>query len=373
MIAGVQPRKLSTPESAHATLCARNTEPIVAPTETLEPMPKMRALIVAKAGAPFQLVERDIPQPGPGEVRVRVEACGMCHSDVFVKSGHFPGLTLPRIPGHEIAGRVDAVGSGVTQWKAGQRVGIGWYGGHCGQCDGCRRGDFVNCANGKITGISFDGGYAEYTVAPAQALARIPDSLDAAEAGPLLCAGITTFNALRNSGARPGDTVAVQGIGGLGHLALQYANKLGFRTVALSSGADKEALARELGAHDYVDTSKQTAAEGLQKLGGAHLVLATAPHATAIASTVDGLTQRGKLLIVAAPMEPITVSAFALLSGKTVAGWPSGSAIDSEATMAFSARTGVRPRIERFPFEQAEAAYTKMMDNKVRFRAVLMP
>jgi D-arabinose 1-dehydrogenase-like Zn-dependent alcohol dehydrogenase len=336
-------------------------------------MVKMRAVQVAKAGGAFQMVELEVPQPGAGEVRVKVEACGMCHSDVFVKSGHFPGLQLPRIPGHEIAGRVDAVGSGVQGWRPGQRVGAGWYGGHCGQCDECRRGDFLACRNGKITGITFDGGYAEYAVVPAQALARIPDAIDAAAAGPLLCAGITTFNALRNSGARPGDTVAVQGIGGLGHLAIQYANKLGFRTVAVSRGADKEALARELGAHDYVDTTKQTAAEGLQKLGGAHLVLATAPHAEAIASTVDGLVPRGKLLLVAAPVEPIAISAFSLLSGKSVAGWPSGTAIDSEATMTFSARTGVRPRVERFPLEQAEAAYARMMDNKVRFRAVLVP
>lgn len=336
-------------------------------------MASMRAVEVAKAGGTFQVVQRAIPQPGPGEVRIRVEACGMCHSDVFVKSGHFPGLQLPRIPGHEIAGRVDAVGPDVARFAVGQRVGAGWYGGHCGQCDACRAGDFLNCENGKITGITFDGGYAEYAVVPAVATARIPDQLEATAAGPLLCAGVTTFNALRNSGVRPGDTVAVQGIGGLGHLAIQYASKLGFRTVALSSGGDKEQLARELGAHEYVDTGKTPAGEALQQLGGADLVLATAPHAAAIASTVDGLRKRGKLLIVAAPVEPIQVSAFALLSGKTVAGWPSGTAIDSEATMAFSARTGVRPRVETFGLEQAEEAFTKMMANRVRFRAVLVP
>jgi D-arabinose 1-dehydrogenase-like Zn-dependent alcohol dehydrogenase len=336
-------------------------------------MAKMRAVLVTKAGGAFQMVEREVPQPGTGQVRVKVEACGMCHGDAFVRAGHFPGLQLPRVPGHEIAGRVDAVGGGVMGWKPGQRVGVGWYGGHCGQCDECRRGDVLNCERHGITGMTFDGGYAEYAVVPAQTLARIPDALDAASAGPLLCAGVTTFNALRNSGARPGDTVAVQGIGGLGHLAIQYASKFGFRTVAISRGADKEALARELGAHDYVDTTKQTAAEGLQKLGGAHLVLATAPHADAIASAVDGLVPRGKLLLVAAPVEPIAVSAFSLLSGKSVAGWPSGTAIDSEATMSFSVRTGVRARIERFPLEQAEAAYAHMMDNKVRFRAVLVP
>lgn len=336
-------------------------------------MATMRAVQVAKAGGAFELVQREVPAPGPGEIRVKVEACGMCHSDLFVKSGAFPGLTLPRVPGHEIAGRVDAVGEGVEHLQVGQRVGVGWYGGHCGQCDACRAGDFMNCSHGKITGISFDGGYAEYAVVPAVAAARIPDGIEAAAAGPLLCAGITTFNALRNSGAKPGDTVAVQGIGGLGHLAIQFARQLGFRTVALSSGSSKEALARELGAHDYVDTSKTTAAEGLQALGGAHLVLATAPHADAISSTVEGLRARGKLLIVAAPMEPIMVSAFALLSGKTVAGWPSGTAIDAEATMQFSARSGVLPRIERFQFEQAEEAYAKMMENRVRFRAVLVP
>ncbi|MBL8729204.1 MAG: alcohol dehydrogenase catalytic domain-containing protein [Planctomycetes bacterium] len=337
-------------------------------------MSQMKAVQVAKAGGAFEVVDRPIPTPGAGEIRIRVEACGMCHSDVFVKSGQFPGLALPRVPGHEIAGRIDAVGPGVDRrWQSGQRVGVGWYGGHCTACDPCRRGDFMACENGKITGITFDGGYAEYCVVPVQAVARIPDALSAAEAGPLLCAGITTYNALRNSGARPGDTVGVQGIGGLGHLALQYARQMGFRTVAISRGTDKEPLARELGAHDYVDTAKTTAAEGLQQLGGAHLVLATAPHGDAIAGVVDGLRPRGKLLLVAAAVEPIPVSAFSLLSGKAVAGWPSGTSIDSEETMAFSARTGVRPRIERFQFAQAEQAFAKMMANKVRFRAVLEP
>lgn len=332
----------------------------------------MKAVQVAKAGGGFEVVEREIPNPGAGEVRIKVEACGICHSDVFVKGGQFPGLVLPRIPGHEIAGRVDAVASDVTAWKVGQRVGVGWHGGHCFTCQACRRGLFINCEKAKITGISFDGGYAEYTVVPQSAVARIPDQLDAADAGPLLCAGITTYNALRNSGAVPGDTVAVQGIGGLGHLAIQFAAKMGFRTIAVSHGADKEKLARELGAHDYVDTQKVTAAEGLQKLGGADLVLATAPNNEAIASTVDGLKPRGKLLIVAAPFEPISVSAFSLLSGKTVAGWPSGSSIDSEDTMTFSALTGVRPRIEKFKLDQVEEAFTKMMENKIRFRGVLV-
>ena len=336
-------------------------------------MPKMKAVQVSKPGGTFELVDREVPQPGPGEVRIKVEACGMCHSDAIVRSGQFPGLALPRVPGHEVAGRVDAVGQGVAMWKPGVRVGVGWYGGHCSQCAPCRRGDFMNCQNGRITGVTHDGGYAEYVVAPAAAVARIPDGLDAASAGPLMCAGITTFNALRNSGARAGDTVAVQGIGGLGHLAVQYAARMGFRTVAISRGADKEALARELGAHEYVDTQRRPAAEALQALGGAHLVLATAPHSDAIDATVGGLRPRGKLLVVAAPHEPLSVSAFALLSGKAVAGWPSGTSIDSEETMAFSAMTGVRPQIERFKFAQAEEAYARMMANRVRFRAVLEP
>ncbi len=336
-------------------------------------MAKMKAMQVSKANGPFELVERDVPEPGPGHVRVKVEACGICHSDAFVKSGAFPGLQLPRIPGHEIAGKVDAVGSGVKAWKAGERVGVGWHGGSCMECDACRRGHFLNCPNALVTGISFDGGYAEFAVVPQQALARIPAAIDAADAGPLLCAGITTYNALRNSGARPGDTVAVQGIGGLGHLAIQFAAKMGFRTVALSRGSDKAELARQLGAHEYIDSEKTTTAEGLQKLGGADLVLATAPHAATISGAVDGLKPRGKLLIVAAPFEPISISPFSLLSGKTVAGWPSGSAIDSEDTMAFSALMNVRPRIEKFPLAKAEEAFGKVMANKVRFRAVLIP
>jgi D-arabinose 1-dehydrogenase-like Zn-dependent alcohol dehydrogenase len=336
-------------------------------------MAKMKAIVVSKAGGKFERVERDVPTPGPREVRVRVEACGICHSDAVVRGGHFPGLTLPRIPGHEIAGRVDAVGADAAMWKEGQRVGVGWYGGHCGVCNQCRRGDFMNCANAKITGVTFDGGYAEYVVVPREALARIPEEIDAANAGPLLCAGITTFNALRNSGARPGDTVAVQGIGGLGHLAIQFAARMGFRTVAISGDADKEKLARELGAHEYVNTHVTSAAEGLQKLGGAHLVLATAPHAQSIASTIDGLRPRGKLLIVAVPLEPIQASMLTLFTGKSIVGWPSGTSIDSEDTLAFSALTGVRARIEKFPLEKAEEAFEKMMANRVRFRAVLVP
>lgn len=336
-------------------------------------MAKMKAVQVSKAGGPFEVVERDVPEPGRGQVRVKVESCGICHSDAFVKSGGFPGLALPRIPGHEIAGRIDAIGDEVTSFSAGDRVGVGWHGGHCFRCEPCRRGQFINCQNGKITGISHDGGYAEYAVVPAESAAHIPEGLDGAAVGPLLCAGITTYNALRNSGARAGDTVAVQGIGGLGHLAIQFAAKMGFRTVALSRGADKEALARQLGAHHYVDTAVTPAADGLQALGGADLVLATAPHSAAIASTLNGLKARGKLLIVAAPFEPLTISAFSLLSGKSIAGWPSGSAIDSEDTMRFSALTGVRPMVETFKLDDAEQAFGKMMENRVRFRAVLVP
>jgi D-arabinose 1-dehydrogenase-like Zn-dependent alcohol dehydrogenase len=336
-------------------------------------MAKMRAVQVSKAGGAFELVERDVPEAGPGQVRIKVEACGICHSDAFVRSGAFPGLQLPRVPGHEIAGRVDAVGPKVTTWKAGDRVGVGWHGGHCFQCVPCRKGLFINCEKALVTGISYDGGYADYVVVQEEAVARIPGGLDAVAAGPLLCAGITTYNALRNSGARSGDTVAVQGIGGLGHLAIQYAARMGFRTVAISRGADKEALARELGAHEYVDTQKISAAEGLQKLGGADLVLATAPNSEAISSTLDGIRPRGKLLIVAAPFEPLRVSAFSLLSGKTIAGWPSGSSIDSEETMNFSTLAGVRPRVETFKLEQAEQGFARMLENSVRFRAVLTP
>lgn len=336
---------------------------------------KMRAMQVSKGGGPFELVERDVPEPAPNQVRIKVEACGICHSDAFVKSGAFPGLVLPRIPGHEIAGKIDALGAKVdaSKWKAGERVGVGWHGGNCFQCNACRRGLFVNCEKALVTGISHDGGYAEYVVVPLESVARIPEALSAVDAGPLLCAGITTFNALRNSGARAGDTVAVLGIGGLGHLAVQYAVQMGFRTVAISRGRDKEELARQLGAHEYVDTDQVSAAEGLQKLGGADLVLATAPQAGAISSTVDGLKSRGKLMIVAAPFEPLQLSAFSLLSGKSIQGWPSGSAIDSEETMAFSALTNVRPRVEVFKLEKAEEAFAKMMANRVRFRAVLTP
>ena len=335
-------------------------------------MSKMRAAQVSEANGPFELVERDIPEPGPGQVRVRVEACGICHSDAFVKTGGFPGLELPRVPGHEVAGRIDAVGEGVTSWQAGQRVGVGWHGGHCGQCRSCRRGDFVTCANQQIAGISYDGGYADYMLAPQEALAAVPEELDAVHAAPLLCAGITTFNALRHSGAGPGDVVGIQGVGGLGHLAIQYARHMGFHTVALSGGDDKRELARELGAQDYVDTSRQDAVEFLQQLGGARVILSTAPNAGLMSSVIDGLGVDGKLLLVGATPDAIEVSPFQLLMARrSVSGWPSGTPSDSEDTMSFSARTGSQARIETYPLEDVENAYRRMIDNKARFRVVL--
>lgn len=331
----------------------------------------MRVMEVREPGAPFVLAEREIPEPGPGQVRIKVAACGICHSDDFIKSGGFPGLQLPRVPGHELSGTIDAVGAGVSLWKAGDRVGVGWHGGHCFQCEPCRRGHFINCKKGKITGVSHDGGYGEYMISPWEAVARMPDDLDFVDAGPLLCAGITTYNALRNSGARAGDTVAIQGIGGLGHLAVQYARQMGFRTVALSRGPDKEALAKELGAHVYVDTRAQDAAQALQELGGADLVLCTAPNAEAISAVPGALAARGKVMLVAAVMGNLQINGMNLLSGKQIHGWPSGSAIDSEDTMNFSALTGVRPRIETFPLEQANEAFARMMANDARFRVVL--
>ena len=334
-------------------------------------MPKMKAVQVARAGGDFELVERNIPEPQAGEVRIQVEACGICHSDHIVKEGLWPGMTFPRVPGHEVAGRVDKVGPGVTAWKVGQRVGVGWYGGHCSECASCRAGDFINCQRGGIAGLTFDGGYAEYMVAPQEALAHIPDEMSAAEAGPLLCAGITTFNALRNSGARSGDVVAIQGIGGLGHLAVQFASRMGFRTVAISSGEDKANLARKLGAHSYLDAATVSPVEELQKLGGAQVILTTAPSGKVIAPLVNGLKPRGKLLIVAAAADPIEISALTLLSGKLIAGWPSGTAKDSEDAMNFSALHGLRPMIEPFPLEKVAEAYERMITNRARFRAVL--
>ena len=332
----------------------------------------MKAVQVSKPGGDFEIVDRKTPEPGRGEVRVKVEACGLCHSDLLVKEGHFPGITYPRIPGHEIAGRVDAVGADVKLWKPGQRVGVGWHGGHCFICDQCRSGDFILCRNEKITAIHFDGGYAEYMIAPQEALAAIPDGLSAADAAPLMCAGITVFNSLRNAGARAGDLIAVQGIGGLGHLGIQYARTMGFRTVALGRSKDKEKLARELGAHDYIDSSAVAPAEALQKLGGANIIIATAPDSKSISAVVDGLAPDGKLLVIGADPQPLTISPFQLIPGRrSIVGWPSGTAKDSEETLAFSALTGVRPMIEKYPLEKAADAYQQMITGKARFRVVL--
>jgi D-arabinose 1-dehydrogenase-like Zn-dependent alcohol dehydrogenase len=332
----------------------------------------MRAIQVAKPGGPLELVEREIPAPQAAWVRIKVQACGVCHSDAMMKEGHWPGLQYPRIPGHEVAGVIDAVGSGVTAWKKGQRVGVGWYGGHCGECPPCRRGNFVYCQKGGITGFTHDGGYAEYMVAPAQTLAAIPDELTAADAGPLMCAGITTFNALRNSGARPGDLVAIQAIGGLGHLGVQFANKAGYRTVAISRGKDAEQLAVKLGAHRYLDSESVNVAEELQRMGGARIILTTAPSGKAMSAMVDGLGVNGKLIVVGAAGDPIEATPFQLIpNGRSIQGWASGTSADSEDTLSFSALTGVRPMIETFPLEQAAKAYDRMMSGKARFRVVL--
>jgi D-arabinose 1-dehydrogenase-like Zn-dependent alcohol dehydrogenase len=332
----------------------------------------MKAVQISRPGGNFEIVERPTPEPGRGQVRIKVEACGICHSDALVKEGYWPGVQYPRVPGHEIAGRIDSVGADVAQWKPGQRVGVGWHGGHCFVCDPCRRGDFINCKFEKITAITFDGGYAEYVVVPAEAVALMPDDLPADEAAPLLCAGITVYNALRNSGARGGDLVAVQGIGGLGHLGIQYARQLGFRTVAIGRGGDKQALAKKLGAHEYLDTSAGDPAEALQKMGGAHVILATAPDSKAMSGLVNGLSAHGTLMVVGAGIESLTVTPIQLISGsKTIRGWASGTARDSQDTLEFSAFSGVRPMIERYPLEKAAEAYEQMISGRARFRVVL--
>lgn len=336
-------------------------------------MPKMmKAVQVSRPGGNFEVVERPIPEPARGQVRVKVEACGICHSDALVKEGYWPGLQYPRVPGHEIAGRIDAVGPDVTLWKAGDRVGVGWHGGHCFICDPCRRGDFANCRNMKITALTFDGGYQEFMVVNAEAVAAIPDDLSGPDAAPLLCAGITVYNALRNSGARAGDTVAVQGIGGLGHLGVQYARRMGFRTIAIGRGPDKAALAEKLGAHRYLDTNAAPPAESLQKLGGAAVILATAPDSKSMSAVFNGLAPNGILLVVGASMEPLAISPMQLIGGRrSVQGWASGTAKDSEDTMQFSTLTGVRPMIEKYPLERAAEAYDQMISGRARFRVVL--
>ena len=335
-------------------------------------MPKARAAHVTSAKGPIHVVEREIASPGPGLVRIRVQASGICHSDSLTKEGLWPGIQYPRVPGHEVAGIVDAVGADVAVWRVGDRVGVGWHGGQCGHCDPCRRGSFVLCQQGQIPGISYDGGHADYMLAPAVALARIPDGLSAAEAAPLMCAGITTFNALRNSGARAGDLVAVLGVGGLGHLGVQFAARSGFRTVAVARGKDKEALARQLGAEHYVDSEVQDPALELTRLGGANVVLATVTSGKAMTAAMGGLAIDGTFIVLGAAHEPIEVSPFLLIGGRrSVAGWPSGSSIDSQDTMAFCARAGVRSMNELFPLERAAEAYDRMMSGKARFRVVL--
>ena len=335
-------------------------------------MAKMRAAQITRPGGPFEIVERDTPQPGAGMVRLKVRACGICHSDSVIKEGHWPGLQYPRVPDHEVVGIVDAVGAGVSQWKTGQRVGVGWHGGHCGHCDACRNGHFFACQVAlQITGISFDGGYADYIVAPAIALALVPEELPPVEAAPLMCAGITTYNALRNSNARPGDLVAVLGLGGLGHLGVQYAVKMGFRTVGIARGKDKEPLAQKLGVHHYIDSQAQDPAAELQKLGGAKVILATVTNGDAMSAVQGGLGINGTLIVIGAA-ESLQVSLLLLIAGRrSIKGWYSGTAMDSQETLAFSVISGVRSMNEVFPLERVAEAYERMMSGKARFRVVL--
>lgn len=331
----------------------------------------MRVVQVPSPKGPVEIVERPIPEPGPGTVRIRVQACGVCHSDSIVKEGVFPNIKYPRVPGHEVAGLIDAVGAGVVGFAKGQRAGVGWHGGYCGHCEPCRRGDLFACQTGQITGITFDGGYAEYLIAPASAVARLPEDFPAADIAPLLCAGLTTFNALRNSGARAGDLVAVLGLGGLGHLGVQYAAKMGFHTVAIARGPDKEPLAKQLGAAHYIDSQAQDPAAELMGLGGAKVVLATVTDGPAMSALQGGLAIHGTLMVLGAPAA-IEVSPGLLIGGRrSVRGWYSGTSIDSEDTVAFSTRAGVRPMTETFPLERAAEAYERMMSGKARFRVVL--
>jgi D-arabinose 1-dehydrogenase-like Zn-dependent alcohol dehydrogenase len=335
-------------------------------------MPKMKIAVVPKPGADFVIEEREIPTPGPGQVRIKVAACGVCASDHIVKEGLMPWIQYPRSPGHEVAGVIDEVGSNVTSWKKGDKVGVGWHGGHDFTCINCRRGDFINCANEKWAGVHYDGGYAEYMVAPWEAVAAMPDGIDPAEAAPLLCAGITTFNALRRAGAIPGDVVAILGVGGLGHLGVQFANKFGYKTVAISRGKETEALAKKLGAHVYLDSSAVDAAAELKKLGGARVILSTAPSGKAMSALVDGLGANGALIVIGVGPDPISVtSAQVIFGNKAVKGWASGTAPDSEDTLRFSEYTGVRPMIEKFPLDKVNDAFARMSSGKAQFRVVL--
>src|SRR5271166_6616186 len=332
----------------------------------------MRAVQVPKAGGDFQIVEREIPKPGEGQVRIKVQACGVCHSDVLTKEGQWPGIQYPRVPGHEVVGIIDQLGAGVSEWKTGQRVGVGWHGGQDNTCPECRRGDFRNCRNLKIAGISYDGGYQQYMVAPIEALVAVPESLNSAEAAPLLCAGITTFNALRHSGGLPADLVAVQGVGGLGHLGIQFANKFGYKVAAIGRGSENATLAKKLGASVYIDSQLTNAAQELQKLGGAKVILATAPSSKAMSELIDGLGPNGRLVVIGATFDPIEVTPLQLISGsRAIQGWSSGIPTDSEDTLRFAELTGVRPMIETYPLERAAEAYARMMSGKAEFRVVL--
>ena len=332
----------------------------------------MKVAQISKPGGAFEIVERAIPEPGAGQVRIKVQACGVCHSDVLTKEGLWPGIEYPRIPGHEVAGVVDEVGAGVSAWKKGQRVGVGWHGGQDNTCRECRRGDFRNCRNVKVCGISYDGGYQQYMVAPVEALVAIPDGLKDTEAAPLLCAGITTYNALRHSGALPGDVVAVQGVGGLGHLGIQFANKFGYKVAAVGRGPENGALAKKLGATVYIDSQATNAAEALQKLGGARVILATAPSSKAMSALIDGLGPNGELMVIGASPDPIEVTPLQLILGsRTIQGWASGTPADSEDTLNFAELSGVRPMIETYPLEKAAEAYERMMSGKAQFRVVL--
>ena len=332
----------------------------------------MKVAQISKPGGDFEIVEREIPEPGPGQVRIKVQACGVCHSDVLTKEGTWPGIQYPRIPGHEVAGIIDEVGAGISAWKKGQRAGVGWHGGQDNTCRECRRGDFRNCRNVKVCGISYDGGYQQYMVAPVEALVAIPDSLKDTEAAPLLCAGITTYNALRHSGAFPGDLVAVQGIGGLGHLGIQFANKFGYKVAAIGRGSENAALAKKLGASVYIDSQSTKAAEELQKLGGAQVILATAPSSKAMSELIDGLGPNGRLMVIGAAFDPIEVTPLQLISGsRAIQGWYSGTPADSEDTLRFAELSGVRPMIETYPLEKAAEAFARMMSGKAQFRVVL--
>ena len=332
----------------------------------------MKVAQISKPGGEFEIVERKIPTPDAGQVRIKVQACGVCHSDVLTKEGAWPGIQYPRVPGHEVAGIIDEVGTGVSAWRKGQRVGVGWHGGQDNTCRECRRGDFRNCRNMKISGISYDGGYQQYMVAAVEALVAIPDSLKDTEAAPLLCAGITTYNALRHSGAFPGDLVAVQGIGGLGHLGIQFANKFGYKVAAIGRGSENAALAKKLGASVYIDSKSANAAEELQKLGGAQVIVATAPSSKAMSELIDGLGPNGKLMVIGAAFDPIEVTPVQLISGsRTIQGWAAGTPADSEDTLRFAELSGVRPMIETYPLEKAAEAYARMMSGKAEFRVVL--